>query len=48
MTDYLDRVGVAVVRFTDGDLGLGDRAKITGRTSELTQTVESLKSSIGR
>lgn len=31
------------VRLTDGDLRLGDRVKITGRTTELTQTVESLQ-----
>ena len=43
VTDYLNRVGVAVVRLTDGDLGLGDRVKITGRATELTQTVESLQ-----
>jgi hypothetical protein len=42
VTDYLNRVGVAVIRLTDGDLRLGDRVKITGRTTELTQTVESL------
>jgi hypothetical protein len=39
----LNRVGVAVVRLTDGDLRLGDRVKINGRTTELTQTVESLQ-----
>ena len=43
VTDYLNRVSVAVVRLTDGDLRLGDRVKITGRTTELTQTVESLQ-----
>ena len=43
VTDYLNRVGVAVVRLTDGDLRLGDRVTITGRTTELTQTVESLQ-----
>jgi hypothetical protein len=43
VTDYLDRVGVAVVRLTEGDLRLGDRVRITGRTTELTQTVESLQ-----
>jgi putative protease len=43
VTDYLNRVGVAVVRLTDGDLRLGDRVNITGRTTELTQTVESLQ-----
>ncbi len=43
VADYLNRVGVAVVRLTDGDLRLGDRVKISGRTTELTQTVESLQ-----
>jgi translation elongation factor EF-1alpha len=43
VTDDLNRVGVAVVRLTDGDLRLGDRVKITGRTTELTQMVESLQ-----
>jgi uncharacterized transporter YbjL len=43
VTDYLNRVGVAVVRLTDGDLRFGDRVKITGRTTDLTQTVESLQ-----
>jgi hypothetical protein len=43
VTDYLNRVGVAVVRLTDEDLRLGDRVKITGRTTDLTQTVESLQ-----
>jgi hypothetical protein len=47
VTDYLNRVGVAVVRLADGDLHLGDRVKITGRATELTQTVESFRSSIG-
>ena len=48
MADYLNRVGVAVVRLTDGDLGLADRVKITGRTSGLTQTLEPSKSRTGR
>jgi len=43
VTDSLNRVGVAVVRLTDGDLRLGDRVRITGRTTALTQTVESLQ-----
>lgn len=42
VTDYLDRIGVAVVRLTDGDLRLGDRVRIAGRTTELRQAVESL------
>ena len=34
VTDYLNRVGVAVVRLTDGDLRLRDRVKIKiGRAS---------------
>jgi putative protease len=43
VTDYLNRIGVAVIRLTDGDLRLGDRVRIAGRTSELVQTVESLQ-----
>jgi putative protease len=43
VTDYLNRVGVAVVRLTGEDLRLGDRVKITGLTAELTQMVESLQ-----
>jgi translation initiation factor IF-2 len=43
VTDYLDRIGVAVVRLTDGDLRLGDRVRIAGRTMELRQAVESLQ-----
>jgi translation elongation factor EF-1alpha len=43
VTDYLNRIGVAVVRLTSGDLHVGDRVRIAGRTSELTQTVESLQ-----
>jgi hypothetical protein len=39
VTDYLDRVGVAVVRLTEGDLRLDDRVRITGRTTELQRTV---------
>ena len=43
VTDYLNRVGVAVVRLTDGHLRLGDRVRITDRTTELTQMVESVQ-----
>lgn len=43
VTDYLTRIGVAVIRLTDGDLRRGDRVRIAGRTSELTQAVESLQ-----
>ena len=43
VTDYLNRIGVAIVRLTDGDLHVGDHVQIAGRASELTQTVESLE-----
>ena len=42
VTDYLNRIGVAVIRLTDGDLRVGDQIRVTGRTTELTQAVESL------
>jgi uncharacterized transporter YbjL len=47
VTDYLNRVGVAVVRLTDGDLRFGDRVKITGRTTDLTRRWNPFRSSIG-
>jgi translation elongation factor EF-1alpha len=43
VTDYLDRIGVAVIRLTAGDLHVGDQVRIAGRTGELTQPVESLQ-----
>jgi hypothetical protein len=54
VTDYLDRIGVAVIHLTDGDLNVGDQVHISGRTTEpgsaesprtatLTQWVESLQ-----
>ena len=43
VTDYLDRIGVAVIQLTAGDLHVGDQVHITGRTSEHTQWVESLQ-----
>ena len=43
VTDYLDRAGVAVIQLTDGDLRRGDRVRIAGRRTELTQAVESLQ-----
>jgi len=43
VSGYLDRIGVAVVRLTDGDLRVGDQVRIAGRTTELTQAVESLQ-----
>jgi hypothetical protein len=43
VTDYLDRRGVAVIQLTDGDLHVGDHVHIAGRSTELTQWVESLQ-----
>jgi translation initiation factor IF-2 len=43
VTDYLNRLGVAVIRLTDGELHVGDRVRIGGRATDLVQTVESLQ-----
>jgi putative protease len=43
VTDYFARIGVAAVRLTDGDLQVGDRIHIQGRTTDFTQVVESLQ-----
>jgi translation elongation factor EF-1alpha len=43
VTDYLNRIGVAVIRLTDGDLRVGDEVRIAGKTTELVQAVESLQ-----
>jgi hypothetical protein len=43
VTDYLNRIGVAVIHLTDGDLHVGDQVHIAGRTTEHRQWVESLQ-----
>jgi U32 family peptidase len=43
VTDYLSRICVAVIHLTDGELHVGDQVRITGRTTELRQSVESLQ-----
>lgn len=43
VTEYFARIGVAGVRLTDGDLSVGDRIRIRGHTTDVTQTVESLQ-----
>jgi putative protease len=43
VTDYLNRIGVAVIRLTDGDLRRGDQVRIAGQTTEVVQVVESLQ-----
>jgi hypothetical protein len=43
VTDYLNRIGVAVIRLTDGDLRRGDQVRIAGRPTDVAQAVESLQ-----
>ena len=43
VTDYLNRLGVAVIRLTEGGLRVGDRVRIAGRATEVAQAVESLQ-----
>lgn len=43
VTDYFVKIGVAAIRLTDGDLRIGDRVRIVGRTTDLSQVVESLQ-----
>ncbi|MGH7319549.1 MAG: hypothetical protein ACRELA_07980 [Candidatus Rokuibacteriota bacterium] len=43
VTDYLSRIGVAVIHLTDGELHVGEQVRIAGRTTELRQSVESLQ-----
>jgi hypothetical protein len=41
--DYVNPIGVAVIWLTDGDVRRGDQVRIAGRTTELSQAVESLE-----
>ena len=41
--DYYARIGVAAIRLTDGALGIGDRIRVRGHTTDFTQAVESLQ-----
>ena len=43
VTDYLNRIGVAVIRLSDGDVRVGDGIRITGKATELVQAIESLQ-----
>jgi putative protease len=42
VTDYYAKIGVAAITLADGALRVGDRIRIHGHTTDLTQTVESL------
>lgn len=43
VTDYFAKIGVAGIRLADGALQVGDRIRIRGHTTDLTQTVDSLQ-----
>ncbi len=41
--NYFGKIGVAVVRVTEGTLRVGDRIAIRGSTTDTTQVVESMQ-----
>ncbi|RMG61609.1 MAG: translation elongation factor-like protein [Deltaproteobacteria bacterium] len=41
--NYFSKIGVAAVRVTAGELRVGDTIRISGATTDLTQTVESMQ-----
>jgi putative protease len=43
VTDYFGKIGVAGIALADGALRVGDRIRIRGHTTDVTQTVESLQ-----
>jgi translation initiation factor IF-2 len=43
VTDYLSRIGVAVIHLTDGELHVGDHVRIASGATELRQSVESIQ-----
>jgi putative protease len=43
VTDYCAKIGVAGIALADGALRVGDRIRIRGHTTDVTQTVESLQ-----
>ena len=43
VTHYYDKIGVAILKLTDGELKLGDQIKISKGDSEFTQTVTSMQ-----
>jgi len=43
VTHYFGRIGVAVVKATDGAIAVGDTIHIKGHTTDHVQTVESLQ-----
>jgi len=43
VTHYFDKIRVAAIRLTDGDLAVGDTIHIQGHTTNLTEQVESMQ-----
>ncbi len=41
--NYFGKIGVAVIRITEGTLRVGDRLAIKGSTTDTTQVVESME-----
>ena len=43
VTHYFGKIGVAVIKATDGPIAVGDTIHIKGHTSDHTQVVESMQ-----
>jgi putative protease len=43
VTHYFDRPGVAVIKLTAGELGIGDQVRFLGHTSDFIETVDSME-----
>jgi putative protease len=43
VTHYFGKIGVAAIKITAGDLGVGDTIRVKGHTSDFTQRVESMQ-----
>ena len=43
ISHYFDKIGVAAINMTGGDLSVGDTIHIKGHTTDITTTVESMQ-----
>ena len=43
VTHYYDKIAVAVVKLTGGDLKIGDKVKLIGKDGEFTEDVTSMQ-----
>lgn len=43
VTHYFDKISVAIIQLTDGDLTVGDTVRIKGHTTDLTTRVDSMQ-----